>query len=681
MLKQGITLTILFSMVISALAADPHVLSFKGTDGPGNGKKIVLLSGDEEYRTEESLPMLAKIFSRRHGFDTSVVFSWDESGRYIDPNNQHGIRGLAALGDADLLIVGTRFRNLSEHEAKQLSNYLNAGKPVIGIRTSTHAFRGKGKFGENLPYDAFGLKILGEKWAGHHGAHKKQGTRSVVETANAGHPILSGVEEITGPTDVYGVANLTPADTILLRGAVTETLEPDSKPVSGKANEPMMPIAWLHTYTSPDNTTKGNSFCTTMGASIDFADPDLRRLIVNAAYHLTGLKVPADAAVEPVDPYYPAFYGFFKGQDHWKNQNLTTESFALGSSPTIPDPEPSPALKHRPRPDLKEYNFQSLLSPVPPTAKFYDPEYEIWGGSAVKGDDGKYHMFYSRWLRKLTHEAWVTHSEIAHAVSDTPFGPWKHSDVSLPPRGGKFWDANCTHNPTIMRAEGRYYLYYMGNRGDGTYWDHRNNQCIGVAVADSPFGPWTRFDEPVINISEAPDALMIANPTVIPRPEGGYLMIYKAASLKGELPKGGPVIHLVATADTPAGPFKKTYKEVFGKEGVHFPAEDPYMWYAGDRYWAIVKDFQGNFTKKGTSLALFESKDGFTWKTAKHPFVSSLEIHWKDQGVQKVSALERPQLLVENGVPIALFCAAAENKERVGTFNVQIPLKASGTDR
>jgi hypothetical protein len=196
--------------------------------------------------------------------------------------------------------------------------------------------------------------------------------------------------------------------------------------------------------------------------------------------------------------------------------------------------------------NVVEYDFNAMLQPVPATAKFSDPEYNIWCGSAVKGDDGKYHMFYSRWPRKLGHYAWVTHSEVAHAVSDSPFGPWTHRDVTLPPRGTNYWDGSCTHNPTVLRIGKKFYLYYMGNYGDGVVrlplnWEHRNHQRIGVAVADSPDGPWQRFDKPVLDISSdtnAPDALVVTNPSVTERPGGGVLMIYKAVGLKREMTFG-----------------------------------------------------------------------------------------------------------------------------------------------
>jgi len=331
----------------------------------------------------------------------------------------------------------------------------------------------------------------------------------------------------------------------------------------------------------------------------------------------------------------------------------------------------------------EDFDFAALSQPLPATAKFADPEYNIWCGSAVKGDDGKYHLYYSRWPRKLSHKAWVTHSEVAHASSDSPFGPWRHQDVALPARGQEYWDGSCTHNPTIVRIKDKYYLYYMGNYGDGEVqqplnWTHRNHQRIGVAVADSPNGPWQRFDKPVLDVSQddtAADSLVVTNPSVTARPEGGVLMIYKAVGKQKPLPFGGPVVHLAAIAEQPTGPFQKQPGEIFAAKGVMFPAEDPYIWRGADRYWAIVKDNDGHFTRRGYSLSLWESADGRDWKLAKHPLVATPEVTWADGRKQKLNALERPQVLLENGRPIALFCAAAEDKARDGSFNIQIPLK------
>ena len=316
-------------------------------------KSVVLVAGDEEYRTEESMPMLAKILSQKHGFKCTVVFSMGPDGAdYIDPNHSRGLRGLAALDQADLMIIGTRFRNPVDEEAKHITQFLNAGKPVIGIRTATHAFQGKGNFG-GLAFGDFGLKVLGETWVSHHGRHKGQGGRSVVEAANSSHPILRGVGDIFTPSDIYGVIHLSDSDTILLRGAVTESLDPASPAIAGEKNSPMQPLAWVRTYPRPNGSGTGKALCTTAGASVDLVDENLRRLIVNAAYQLTDQAVPTKADVSYVDPYYPSFYGFIQTPNYWKNANLKPEDFGLGKTPNLPDPPNSPEWKFRDFPSKK----------------------------------------------------------------------------------------------------------------------------------------------------------------------------------------------------------------------------------------------------------------------------------------------------------------------------------------
>ncbi|MEM1219135.1 MAG: glycoside hydrolase family protein, partial [Bacteroidota bacterium] len=191
-------------------------------------------------------------------------------------------------------------------------------------------------------------------------------------------------------------------------------------------------------------------------------------------------------------------------------------------------------------PDLK-----IELGKVADHSVFVSDTMSIWGGSVVEGEDGLYHMFYSRWPKELGW-VWVSHSEIAHAVAKTPFGPYQYKDVVLPDRGQQFWDGLCTHNPTIHKFNGKYYLYYMGNTGDkmvvgepGKHklnWLHRNNQRIGVAVADSPYGPWKRSDHPVLDINQhdslAHDALMTSNPSICQMADGKILMVYKAVGKK-----------------------------------------------------------------------------------------------------------------------------------------------------
>ncbi len=333
-------------------------------------------------------------------------------------------------------------------------------------------------------------------------------------------------------------------------------------------------------------------------------------------------------------------------------------------------------------------NFKLKLGKPVIHSKFEEKDWSVWGGSMIKGTDGWYHLFYSRWEKRLGW-AWVTDSEIAHAISKSPFGPFEFKDVTLPPRGSEYWDGLCTHNPTVHEFDGKYYLYYMGNTGDGKTTSspgkailnpiHRNNQRIGVAVADDPNGPWKRLDHPILDVSpdeDALDALMVSNPSITQGPDGKYLMVYKAVGKKKAGIWGGPVVHGVATSDSPTGPFKKYGQEIFKAEGDDFPAEDPSIWYQDGKYRAIVKDMHGAFTEYGRSLVLFESADGFDWKLSKNPLVSKLEIHWASGKVQAVDHLERPQVFLENGKPIALLCAAdvKDVNDVLQSFNVQIPI-------
>jgi len=333
-------------------------------------------------------------------------------------------------------------------------------------------------------------------------------------------------------------------------------------------------------------------------------------------------------------------------------------------------------------------DFKIELGRVSKKSVFESDSLSIWGGSLVKGEDGLYHMFYSRWAKKLGWE-WVTYSEIAHATSASPLGPFKFKDVTLSMRDPAKWDGTTTHNPTIHKFNGKYYLYYMGNTGDlktpstpgkpKLNWVHRNNQRIGVAVADSPNGPWKRFDTPVLDITKnddnAHDALMTSNPSVCQMADGKILMVYKAVGKKEKLPGGGPVVHLVAIADNPTGPFKKYPEPIFTFKGERFPAEDPYIWYQDGKYRAIVK--RAIWTKNIHALAHFESKDGIHWNQGKYFEITDRTITWEDGTIEKFEHLERPQVFIENGEPKVLLCAAdRKDKNNVlHSFNIQIPLK------
>lgn len=340
------------------------------------------------------------------------------------------------------------------------------------------------------------------------------------------------------------------------------------------------------------------------------------------------------------------------------------------------------------QPETENYaaRLRSAMHPVPSTAFFSDPNYFIWGASMVRDPEGICHLFYSRWPKEYGFNAWVTHSEIAHATAEKPLGPYTHRDVALPERGADFWDGFCTHNPTVMKHENKYYLYYTGNTGDrkpadspdSWNWTHRNNQRIGVAVSDGPAGPWKRSDTPLIQISNNPvasDSIMASNPSITQRPDGGFLMIYKAVGKEYDLPHGGPVIHQVALSDHPLGPFIRQPDPIFTCDEVMFPAEDPFVWTQDGRYYAILKDMNGYFTDTIRALVLFESRNGLAWTRADSCVVSDRTVHFADGTVTQFDYLERPQLYLENEKPVVLFCAAREGDD---TMNIHIPLTSIG---
>jgi len=306
-----------FFAISSATAEQPWVV-YEGGDGPGEGKHVVLVAGDDEYRSEEALPQLGKILSQHHGFKCTVLFPIDPKTGEIKPDYQQNIPGLEALESADAMIIAARFRNLPDEQMKYIDNYVNSGKPILGLRTATHAFNGikserfkKYNFNYRGPewVGGFGREILGDTWINHHGAHKRESTRGVVNDKQQDHPVLNSVEDVWGPTDVYGIKHLPEDATVLLHGAVLAGMKPTDEPVEGKKNDPMMPLAWVREWEGPTgNTTK--VFTTTMGSSTDFESEDLRRLLVNATYWATGLDVPEKADASLVGEYKATPYGF-----------------------------------------------------------------------------------------------------------------------------------------------------------------------------------------------------------------------------------------------------------------------------------------------------------------------------------------------------------------------------------
>ncbi len=351
-MKHAFALVVLVALVTTAGGQQTNTTSvtYPAKAGPGKGRHVVLLTGDEEYRSEEGLPMLAKILSQRHGFKTTVLFSLDPDGT-INPKNAASLSDSAALDTADAIIMLLRFRHWPDEDMARFEKRLNAGTPIIALRTSTHAFNGfeKGSRWESWNYNnqgGFGKRVLGETWLTHWGRHKVEATRGAIEAAHRDHPVLRGVTDLFGDTDVYE-AYPPPDANILVRGVVLKELTRDSPPADYRkrratdkeeqgVNDPAMPVVWAREYKNGGGTTN-RILTSTMGSATDLENEGLRRLIVNGVYWGLRLDVPARADVAYVDEYKPSFYGF----DGFR-KGLRPSDFELGKR--VPgEPLPRPA--------------------------------------------------------------------------------------------------------------------------------------------------------------------------------------------------------------------------------------------------------------------------------------------------------------------------------------------------
>ena len=325
-MRRRAILAFLTAAAASALAAGPGLV-IEGGDGPGKGRHVVLVSGDEEYRSEQGLPQLARILARRHGFTCTVLFAIDRADGTINPNQRDNIPGLEALDKADLMILFIRWRDLPDEQMKHIVDYVESGRPIMGIRTATHAFKLDSSptflryTWNSKDWDGgFGRQVLGETWIAHHGQHGKQSTRGVIAPGAEGHPILHGIAngDIWGPTDVYKLRLPLPGDSRpLVLGQVLEGMRPSDPPVAGPQNDPMMPVAWVKSFTGSRGKA-ARVFTTTMGAAQDLENEGVRRLLVNAAYWTLGMenRMPAKANVDLVGEFNALPFrtdGFQKG--------------------------------------------------------------------------------------------------------------------------------------------------------------------------------------------------------------------------------------------------------------------------------------------------------------------------------------------------------------------------------
>ncbi|MEZ4901280.1 MAG: glycoside hydrolase family protein [Spirosomataceae bacterium] len=353
-----------------------------------------------------------------------------------------------------------------------------------------------------------------------------------------------------------------------------------------------------------------------------------------------------------------------------------------------------------------DLDLNKFIQPIDSSQIFITNDYYTWCNSAIKGKDGKYHLFYARWphgKRALDDDSmnyifdgfkgWLKYSEIAYAVSDHLYGPYKHVKTIIKGNGDSTrWDRYTMHNPQIRQFKGKYYLYYISNAFDPNYtlknaqpdWLHwlkyNCTQKIGVLVANSiqelVDGHFKRIETPLMEVDNTRTFEVTTNPSVCEGPDGKYYMIFKSRK-----PNVGNMTHWIATSNKPDEPFQ-IQGEVF--TSAEMACEDPCLWYdkKRKRFYAVVKYFsraQKLVTQFG-ALALITSKDGLHWDAASHPLVSMRKLTFKSGKTIELANLERPFVVTDKkGQAIALFAAAAQqapNKgEGTNTFAVSISLK------
>jgi len=332
---------ILLMLSITSLVAQ---ITYEGKDGAGQGKHLVFVASDHEYRAEETCSALARILAQRHGFKCTVLYGVNDKGEITA--GASNIKGLAVLKEADLMVMFTRFLDLPEEQMQHIIDYTERGGPVVGFRTSSHAFKiQKGSKFERYSYNykgedyvgGFGQQILGNTWEGHYGRNHAQGTRIQLLPEQKNHPILAGVED--GAFCYAGGYNgvIREGMTVLANSQPMISMEKDAE-----LDETKAPVActWIREYTSTSGQ-KGRVFHSTQGASEDLLDENYRRMLVNGIFWAVGLEseIKADANIAFVGSYKPSVFamkGYVKGVKPEDLKNYGSSIMPGGPAP-IPE--------------------------------------------------------------------------------------------------------------------------------------------------------------------------------------------------------------------------------------------------------------------------------------------------------------------------------------------------------
>ena len=317
-----LVLALLLCHGVAPAADTEQWLSYPGADGPGKGKRIVLIAADQEYRSEQSMPMMAKILSTHHGFDCTVLFAVNDKGE-VDPTmpvypekgqplKEHHIPGLEQLAKADLVIFFARLLTLPMAERELIVKYVDSGKPIIALRTANHGFHAPLPYKINGKQVRWGEDVLGGSFMGHHGRWQADSTRGTIVPEQKDHPILRGVSDIWGNSDVYRTykegTSLPAGCTALVWGQPLMGRKPDDPP--NPKLEPL-PVAWFKQWQTSE-VKSARVFQSTMGSGTDLENPGLRRLIINAVYWGLGMEsaITPTRSVAIVGTYQPLKSGF-----------------------------------------------------------------------------------------------------------------------------------------------------------------------------------------------------------------------------------------------------------------------------------------------------------------------------------------------------------------------------------
>ena len=351
---------------------------------------------------------------------------------------------------------------------------------------------------------------------------------------------------------------------------------------------------------------------------------------------------------------------------------------------------------------MTRFDLQSRLLPAPKKGGFRMEGYWVWDGSTIRGEDGRYHLFASRWPKKSRmHPGWLFYSEIVRASSDTIEGPYEFEEVVLGPGDKSYFDGRMTHNPSIRKVGDTYLLFYIGvtyavDPPDEPDWmgdestSHANpwvreiwtRKRIGLATSRSVFGPWKRSDEPILKPRIGKwDRGTTSNPAPWVMPDGSIYLAYKSS-----YPTRGTQLAPFNIGIARAPSWQDPFERVTDEPVVPHPhpdsfVEDPFLWHADRSFHMIMKDQSGHITGDEGSGIYMASEDGKHWEMGDPPLAYTRKLTWDTGESEEVSNFERPQLLFnESGEMTHMIGATARGQglnKATETCVTIVPLKSS----